>query len=1161
MVFRGKRLKKIAVAFVCSLLLTSIIGVSAANMSPELIISTDKDEYASNGEISVEVSLNNGTDNDISDITITSEVPEGLKVANGDVNYNTDIVKVGESVSYRYTLNSVSSETGDEENSGSEENNDTNVKDENQNNQNKDSNTDKKNTDGKSKSIKTGDEDFSNLIIIFLLSFVIILCLSNKKIRKRFFVFVIAGALISTNLLNVAAVNDESNKESISVEKIIKVGDKEYHLKANADYETTDDEYMTRGEWINTLVGKMEYPAIDFSLEKPYFDDTSGTSVEDAINYAVAYKIVDLNSDKFYPAEYATREFIATTTVNALGFATDKEIECADSLNISNKQAAYLAVDLNIIDLIDGYFYPNEYAGSNIIDQAITVIDEVLSSTNVSETPINESKLKDNVKKISADQATVSNGVITINRNILEDVAIGDIVVVDDNNAYKVSKITNQGNQIILNTTIPEINEVYEKLHMEGTTTADFSDFVPAEGVTVNYTGKNTRSSSTLPDGGIIDTIEFNFKLLDDLSVKGVLKPDIAVTYKGEENDNNNFLIVYTKSQIEAGVYSSAFSGSDENEVIDPATLKKVEEEFNKNGSCNGTYVIGTLPIPSTPVVLEFGLQYTLEGYFKLVCNFNGKFGIQQYNGNYRIINQIDSEVSTEFGGSMSTGPEIIGGLKVGNLYILDASASLGAAGQGRMTIQSNGMICSDINCYMYFNIAALKHTEWDDIFSLQMSWDIWDSSNSPLNGEFHLENGKIVDQCTYVPFFAGGDGSEENPYQVSTPEQLYAVRDNLEAHYIQINDIDLSTYKNWEPIGYGISTVSYLPGVSDDYEIQIDEFKGTYNGNNYIIDNMNISKSDKYTVGLFGKCSENSLLKNINLKNVNINLDRSNYDYLSDYNKYKTYCYTNVGTIAGYSAGIIENCNSLGEMVINGYSNGYYGGITGLVKDISNCTNNVKIRITNSKSYEGVEGIGARIECGGITGSTESVYGNVNNCSNYGAIDVEAKVVVLGGIIGEDGKLKNVINYGEINATSHNGFCYMGGISGDSGAIISDAINYGNIYGISKETENIFVGGIAGRNGSFFNGTFNNCFNLAEKIYSIGEKYDGTLIDVSGSCGRMFGYNSTDNTTNCYSLDYTLLNEEIPSDNIGSSLRNGDSLTLEEMNEKTQYILDELGI
>ena len=49
---------------------------------------------------------------------------------------------------------------------------------------------------------------------------------------------------------------------------------------------------------------------------------------------------------------------------------------------------------------------------------------------------------------------------------------------------------------------------------------------------------------------------------------------------------------------------------------------------------------------------------------------------------------------------------------------------------------------------------------------------------------------------------FAGGSGTAEDPWQIATAEQLDRVRDDLKAHYVLTDDIDLSGYENWIPIG-----------------------------------------------------------------------------------------------------------------------------------------------------------------------------------------------------------------------------------------------------------------------------------------------------------------------------------------------------------------------
>ena len=46
--------------------------------------------------------------------------------------------------------------------------------------------------------------------------------------------------------------------------------------------------------------------------------------------------------------------------------------------------------------------------------------------------------------------------------------------------------------------------------------------------------------------------------------------------------------------------------------------------------------------------------------------------------------------------------------------------------------------------------------------------------------------------------FSGNGSGTEEDPYQISTVEQLQEMNDDLSAHYILMNDIDASETREW---------------------------------------------------------------------------------------------------------------------------------------------------------------------------------------------------------------------------------------------------------------------------------------------------------------------------------------------------------------------------
>lgn len=68
------------------------------------------------------------------------------------------------------------------------------------------------------------------------------------------------------------------------------------------------------------------------------------------------------------------------------------------------------------------------------------------------------------------------------------------------------------------------------------------------------------------------------------------------------------------------------------------------------------------------------------------------------------------------------------------------------------------------------------------------------------------------------------GSGTFDDPYLISTASDFYNIRYELDKYYIQTDDIDLSGYENFAPIG----TTNF-------------PFTGTYNGNLYTITNLKI--------------------------------------------------------------------------------------------------------------------------------------------------------------------------------------------------------------------------------------------------------------------------------------------------------------------------------
>jgi len=140
---------------------------------------------------------------------------------------------------------------------------------------------------------------------------------------------------------------------------------------------------------------------------------------------------------------------------------------------------------------------------------------------------------------------------------------------------------------------------------------------------------------------------------------------------------------------------------------------------------------------------------------------------------------------------------------------------------------------------------------------------------------------------------FFGGDGTKNNPYLISTAEELalFAHQVNngrsFEGMYVeQTCDIDLSSVKSWTPIGeFGCGNYFY----------------GTYNGAGHLIKNLHIYKPDE-NVGLFGQLA--GRVCNLGVTDSNIR---------------GAYC----GVIASHSIGGAEIINCFTDASIRGYRAG----------------------------------------------------------------------------------------------------------------------------------------------------------------------------------------------------------------------------------------------
>ncbi len=160
---------------------------------------------------------------------------------------------------------------------------------------------------------------------------------------------------------------------------------------------------------------------------------------------------------------------------------------------------------------------------------------------------------------------------------------------------------------------------------------------------------------------------------------------------------------------------------------------------------------------------------------------------------------------------------------------------------------------------------------------------------------------------------FAGGSGTEDDPYKISNVDQLQDMNENLSAHYELVNDIDASVTKDWND-GSGFMPV----GKDDD-----NKFTGSLDGQGYEISGLCINRSSTDWVGLFGYLGETASVEDLGLVDANV-IGNDWVGGLVGYNDGRvsnSYATGNVsgdwrvGGLVGYNEGEIQDSYATGEV------------------------------------------------------------------------------------------------------------------------------------------------------------------------------------------------------------------------------------------------------
>ena len=363
------------------------------------------------------------------------------------------------------------------------------------------------------------------------------------------------------------------------------------------------------------------------------------------------------------------------------------------------------------------------------------------------------------------------------------------------------------------------------------------------------------------------------------------------------------------------------------------------------------------------------------------------------------------------------------------------------------------------------------------------------------LLGIVLLANGGCGGSGNAASPFAGGQGTQEDPYQIETAEQLAKIKNYRDKAFILVSDIDLSSCGNWDPIGT-FNMESDDPEKSEPAKSSL-AFVGRFDGDGHTISNLTVNRPDAFGVGLFGFVigdAASPSIRNLTVRNADV----------------KGACM--VGGVVGVINGRIADIKLTGVNKVEGYRIGAVGGMVGMgYGAIENCTANASV----TSNGKGMQGLG--LVCGGgkwLTVRACTAEGNVT-AKGFGAFSVGGLV----GCIQESTVMENCAVKATIDASDEKSFM-VGGLTGHAGNY--DKSNPTLIRNCSADVD-ITVSASSKRVGGLIGGNLFVSAFLEEhptpSLYRItGCTTSGSIKGNASQVGSIAGYGYDSSVTDCTS-------------------------------------------
>ena len=564
---------------------------------------------------------------------------------------------------------------------------------------------------------------------------------------------------------------------------------------------TTAD--YTRGEWVSALAEKLSMSLSDDTTNiNYYYADTEGNKNGVAIETASAYGILpepeieDIDQDVplFYPNEPATREFAAYTAIKAMGFDGTHSFDTSswnDLASIKYPDEMAIAVGYSFLSLDNSKFKPksnltkteaNEiFAAIDALNESIVVSTDNAFDNSVYATGVMKDELVNFTNYRVVDNRNGTYGVYVISDDVsIINVAVEDVIVLPANDeypvgiAFKVNSIDDSpDNELRMICIKPEIYEVFTEIDFAGAGTAIVGGVTTAEDITCEYdtSGIEDDNSDLYPLdidlGGsykVPGKLKFtlpNKELSDDLKLSGSVEieiPDVTCIFNAHVDLFNTEVHEFTLSIQEKIKFKTDLTYT----LVE--TGYELTNDLGVTRWKKGRVELGRLPIAIGATGLSFDIVffYNIEakGTASISYTIVSTQGYQYKNGTSRVIFDFDDSLDfLEIKGSAKAGLGIAGDLCAFALmdlvgYSVEAGAALNVSFTPHI-LATDSLYCGDLTLYAYCTSGLDKETVvgkfLDKVCHYTLEFEhLKNDENNPAKLKLHIENGRIVKECTF---------------------------------------------------------------------------------------------------------------------------------------------------------------------------------------------------------------------------------------------------------------------------------------------------------------------------------------------------------------------------------------------------------------------------